>query len=592
MKIATLSNANISDILRSVAAVYLLTNENRFRMIAYQKAADTVEQLSRELKDIWEEGKLRSTPGIGPTIGEHLQELFEKGESTHFKKVLSLIPQSVFVLMKVPSLGPKKSFKLVKEFGFTNPDSVIEDVIQAAKSGKIEVIPTFGKKSQDDILAALELFKKTKKSSGRMPLPYAHRHALELVTYLKKLPLNRIDVLGSMRRMNPTIGDIDIAVATESVNDQEIIKHFLNYPKKLSVEGAGDKKASMIISPSIHVDLRVQRLQQYGSMLQYFTGSKAHNIKLREYALKKGLSLSEWGIKKVGSDKIVEFSDEESFYKYLDLDWIPPEIREGTNEVDLARRRTLPDLVNLSNIQGDLHTHSSYDIQTSHDIGENSYEEIVEKAHKLGYAYVGFSDHNPKTSGLSEKEIVSILKTRYQHIKKTLGKDPKVPYFIGIEADIQPGGTVAIPEDAVEYLDYIIVSIHSSFRQPKEQMTERVLKALSFPKVRIFGHPTGRLLTSREGIELDWKPIMELMKQNNQAFEINSWPERLDLPDVLVREAAGAGVKCIIDTDAHAVDQMDNMVYGVSVARRGWASVSDIINTGSYKNFSEWLINK
>ncbi len=589
MKNSTLSNANIADILRSVAAVYLLTGENRFKVIAYQKAADIVEQMSRELKDIYEEGKLKITPGLGPSISSHLQELFETGKSKHFEEVLKAIPASVFVLMKVPSLGPKKSFKLVKEFHLDNPETVVKELIDIAKAGKIESLDTFGKKSQEDILRTLELYEKTKENHVRMPLPYAHRRAMEIVEYMKKLPLKRIDVLGSMRRMNPTIGDIDIAVSSEKATDEEIINHFTKYENTISIEGAGDKKASITVSPNIHVDLRVQKFSQYGSMLQYFTGSKAHNVKLREYALKKGLSLSEWGIKKLGSKKIMEFESEKEFYKHLGLAWIPPEMREGTNEIEKARTNTLPMLVEVTDIKGDLHVHSSYDLQTSHDLGKNNYKEISDRAVKMGYSYIGFSDHNPKTSGLTQTQIVEILKKRHHHIREVFGNDPKIPYFIGIEADIQPDGNVAVPEKAVEYLDYIIISIHSSFRQSKDQMTKRVLKALTFPKVRIFGHPTGRLINSRDGVELDWEPIMKHMKDHDQAFEINSWPERLDLPDVLVREAVGLGIKCIINTDAHEISQMDNMFYGVSVGKRGWANRSDIINTEDYNIFKSWL---
>ncbi len=591
MQISTLSNGNIADILRSVAAVYLLTNENRFKVIAYEKAADTVEQMSRELKDIWEEGKLKTTPGIGPTISTHLSELFEKGRSEHFDSILKLVPGTVFVLMKVPSLGPKKSFKLVREFGLVNDATVVDDLIALAKSGKIENLATFGKKSQEDILNALELFKKTKSSTLRMPLPYAHRHAMEIINYMKQLPLLRIDILGSMRRMNPTIGDIDIAISSKKVSDKKIIEHFINYPKKISIEGAGDKKASIIVSPNINVDLRVQKISQYGSMLQYFTGSKAHNIKLREYALKKGLSLSEWGIKKTASNKTVEFEDEEEFYRYLGLQMIPPEIREGTDEIERAAEGILPKLVEVADIKGDLHIHSSYDIQTSHDLGKNTYKEILDKAAIMGYSYVGFSDHNPKISGLSNNETVEIFRRRYSSIKQSLGQNPKIQYFIGIEADIQPDGKIAVPPGAYDYLDYIIVSLHSSFRQPRDQMTKRVLKALSHDKVKIFGHPTGRLLNSRPGVDIDWEPVMALMKKNQQALEINSWPERLDLPDTLVREAATNGVKCIINTDAHEISQMENMRYGVSVARRGWTGVDDIINTSSTKKFKSWITN-
>lgn len=436
-----------------------------------------------------------------------------------------------------------------------------------------------------------------------MPLPYAHALALDIIAYLKKLPIKRADALGSLRRMVSTIGDIDIAVATDSLDPKQIIDHFIRYPKTISVDNAGDKKASIIISPRIRVDLRVQDTKSYGSMLQYFTGSKAHNVKLRELAMKKGFSLSEWGVKKINLNKPehddkkntsfvdYEFKTEEELYKFFDLQIMPPEIREGTNELEFSRKKTIPRLVEVKDIKGDLHIHSSYNIQTSHDVGQNSYKELLQTADKMGYQYIGFADHNPKQSGLSEDQIINIMKRRKEHIDEINTSDNRSKSFIGLETDILPSGAIALPEKAIEYVDYLIVSIHSSFTMPREEMTKRVARALSYPKVRIFGHPTGRLLNKRHGVDLNWDVIFDIVKKNNQALEINSAYERLDLPDILVRDAINYDIRCIIDTDSHASAHMDAMQYGVSVARRGWATKSDIINTESYEKFRKWLLN-
>ena len=376
------SNKSISELLRNIAASYVLTNGNRFKIIAYEKAADSIEHLSRELKDIWQEGKLYKVPGIGSGIGAALEEYFEKGESTHFNEVMKGIPHSVFVLMKVPGIGPKKAFRLVGQFGLVNEETVVIDLLNVARSDKISSLEGFGKKSQDDIIEALEVFQRKDRREERMPLPYAFELAEEVSGYLKQLPeVKRVDALGSMRRRVSTIGDIDIAVMAEEKDSQKIVDYFLKYPGKRSIEGAGSAKASIIAAGNIRMDLRVQEKKSYGSMLQYFTGSKAHNIKLREYAIKKGFSLSEYGMKKVkGENPIVkEFDNEKSLYEFLDLQYIPPEIREGTTEIDISLKKKIPKLIELSDIRGDFHMHAAYDLKPSHDMGINTYEELVEK---------------------------------------------------------------------------------------------------------------------------------------------------------------------------------------------------------------------
>ncbi len=589
------SNKSIAELLRNIAAAYTLNSEsgtnNRFRIIAYDKAADAVEHLSREIHDVWHEGKLYKVQGIGPGIGSSLEEYFKKGESSHFNEILKGIPQSVFVLMRVPGLGPKRSFRLVGEFGLTNAETVVSDLLNVARSNKISALEGFGKKSQDDIIEALELYQHKDRREERMPLPYALELSEEVSAYLNQLPqVKRVDALGSLRRRVSTIGDIDISVMAADKDSQKIVKHFLQYPGKRSVEGAGPAKASMIAAGNIRMDLRVQEEKSYGSMLQYFTGSKAHNIKLREFAMKKGFSLSEYGMKKIkGENPIVkEFSDEKSLYGFLGLEYIPPEIREGTDEIEVSLKKKIPKLIEESDIKGDFHIHSSYDLQPSHDLGLNTYEELAEKAKVLKYEYIGFADHNPKLTGLSSEEIVTIMKERKEYIDKVLSS-ASLPYFIGLEVDILPTGELALPEKAIQYVNFLIVSVHSSFKMSIKDMTNRVLKALSQPKVKIFGHPTARLLGKREGIELEWDPIFNLVKERNIALEINASPSRLDLPDTLVREAMEAGCKFIIDTDSHAAVHMDFMMYGVSVARRGWLTKKDVINTFTYQKLVEWL---
>lgn len=586
-----IDNREIATLLRSLAAAHLIKNKNRFQIIAYENAADSVEHLTREIQDVWREGKLSEIPNIGKTIAAGLDEYFRKGRSKHFESIFKGIPQTVFKLMQIPSIGPKKAYKLVKALKLTNLDSVYEDLRNLCLAGKVAKIPTFGAKSQEAILNEIETYKRKDNSQSlrRMPLPYANALAEELIAHMKEnRNVRRIDGLGSLRRNLSTVGDIDIAVAADNKYASGIIDHFLKFDRKSAVINSGSKKASMMVSPGIRVDFRVQDVVSYGSMLQYFTGSKDHNIKLREHALKKGFSLSEWGIKSLKDKKIYEFPTEESLYKFLGLQYIAPEIREGTNEIELAKVNKLPNLVEADSIKGDLHIHSNYDLKPSHDFGANTYREICKKGKQLGYEYVGFSDHNPKLSDLTPQQIVTIMKARFDHIQKLQGKT-HVKFFIGLELDILPSGELALPKQAFEYVDYLLISVHSSFRLDVKTMTNRVLKALDNPKVKILGHPTGRLLGKRDGYELEWEKIFDRCKKSNIAMEINAWPERLDLPDILVREALKAGVKFVINADAHANEHMDNMRYGVSVARRGWAEKDDIINTKDYKSFKHWL---
>lgn len=583
------SNKEVARLLRNVSAAYILLDENRFKIIAYEKAGDAVDGLNREIKDIWLEKKLMSIPGIGPSIGQHLDEYFTKGKSKHFDSILKKIPEAVFPLMQVPGIGPKTALKLVKSLHLSNAKTAVEDLKKAAMKNKIAIIETFGKRSQEEIIGAIRQHERYAATKKRMILPYAFSQASEILDYLKKnKSVRRADAMGSLRRMQSTIGDIDIAVTASAESPAgSITKYFTEYPKKVKIDNYGEKKASIIIPSDIRVDLRVEKEKHYGSMLQYFTGSKSHNILLREYALKKGLSLSEYGIRNIKTKKLHEFDSEEKFYNFLGLQYIPAEIRQGTNEIELAAKHQIPELVDLKDIKGDLHVHSSYNLQPSHDLGVNDFSEMENYAKKLGYEYIGFSDHNPKVN-LSEKEVVSILKKRKETAMKHKGAGG-AHFFIGLEADIDPNGRVALPKDALPYIDYCIVAVHSVFNLDLKKMTERVLKGLEFPKTKILAHPTGRMLNRREGYDLDWPLIFDACKKNGIALEINAWPERLDLPDLLVREALTAGVRLIINSDAHALNQMDNMFYGVSVARRGWATKKDVVNTMNYTEFKAWI---
>jgi DNA polymerase (family 10) len=585
-----------------MAAAYQILDENRFKIIAYERAADSIEHLTSEVKDLWDDKKLSEIPGVGPAIVGHLDELFRTGKVKHFESVMGKVPQSVFPLLSIPGIGPKKAYKLVKELHLKNEKNAVQDLEKAVNAHKIAPIEGFGEKSEDDILQNIKTYHKGAVKEKRILLFEADRISDDVIKFLTKHhEVKQVDALGSLRRKVATIGDIDIAIMTEKPDDA--IAYFCTYPHKKIIE-QGPTGASLLLHNGSQVDLRVQEEASYGAMLQYFTGSKNHNIKLRTYALTKGMSLSEYGIKLSGqktenrkqkAEFILPFDTEEKFYNYIGLDWIPPELREDHGEVEAAIQHKLPRLVEPSDIKGDLHLHTSYDLEPSHDLGANSIEEVLDQAQTLGYDYIGISDHNPSVGNHTDGQIVAIMKKRRDFYTNHIAAWNKTHHtsihaFISLEVDIKPDGTLAFPENAFEFVDFVIASVHSSFNLSKTEMTKRILRALtSNPKVKMLGHPTGRLLGKREGYEADWPEIFTLCKEHDIALEINASPYRLDLPDALVYDAVKLGCRFSVNTDAHSVSEMVMMKYGVSVARRGWAKKSDIINAFGYNEIKEWL---
>jgi DNA polymerase (family 10) len=489
----------------------------------------------------------------------------------------------MFKLMELPGIGAKTGYRLTKELGIDN----LKELEVAAKKGKISKLPGFGHKSEIEIL---ETVKQNKGKVKRHLLPYAQNIADEIINWVKlEKSVKRIDVLGSLRRQASTVGDIDISVSTS--DPKAVLERFVAYPKAVKTIEKGDRTSSILLPGNLQVDIMVQPEVSYGSLLQHFTGSKHHNIALREYALRHDMSLSEYGIKQNG--KTYKFSDENNFYKKLGMDYIPPELREDTGEIDAALNGKLPELVKLSDIKGDLQIHSNFDIETSHDIGLSMMEDIVKKADLLGYEYIAFTDHNPSKSGHTEKDIVEILKRKREKVDqlnysiKKSGSHSVQKVFNSLEIDMLPEGGIPVPDEGMNTLDFALISIHSSFRLKKALMTKRIIDSFIHPNAKIFAHPTGRKLGEREGAEIDWQQIFEFVKKNNKFIEINADPMRLDLPDFLVKEAISTGIILTLGTDSHHVDSMDNMRYGISVARRGWATKKDILNTQSLKEFEK-----
>lgn len=588
-----MNNQEIARLLRQVAVAYVINDEKKyhFQIVAYQRAADAIESAVAEIRDLYKENMLDTIPGVGSSIQQSLTELCQTGHVKHFDTILQLVPSSLFPLLAIPSFGPKKAYRLVSHFHLQNDKTVIHDIKKLAEEGKIAKLEGFGEKSQSEMLHAIQEFQSTKNIGQRMPLPYANELAEQIMKYMQQIPsVEEIYPLGSLRRKVETIGDIDLGVGTHDA--KAVLDHFEKYPYKIRVLDRGEIGASLLSSSGIRVDIKTQSPETFGAMLQHFTGSKDHNVHLREIALKKHLSLSEKGIKhsmKNGKEHIKTYSTEEQFYEALDMQWIPPEMRENTGEIERAQKKQLPHLLGLKDIKGDLHIHSNFPMEESHDAGRNSFKEMLEKAKALGYNYLAFSEHNPSISKHSSDEVFTLIKKRNIFVDKTYSKLKSVRVIKMLETDILSNGMLAVDDKSLELLDATIVSIHSSFQMDRNAMTERILKGLSHPKAKIFAHPTGRLINERKGYDVDWDRLFAFCAKNNKALEINAFPSRLDLTDALIRQATKYSLKFSIDTDSHAVDHMDLMQYGVSVARRGWLSKNDILNCMEYNELITWL---
>ncbi len=570
------SNRDIAKLLREVAAAYTVKNGPYFKIIAYTAAADSIDHATSELKDLWEDKKLDSVPALGKSMQSYLDELFKTGRVKHFDQIKENIPTAMFDLLDLVGMGPKTAYKLTTALDIKN----IGDLEKAAKAGKIRTLPTFGEKSEQDILSAIAEHRG--KSEQRYPMPFAFNISERLIEYMKSLPAcEKVEPLGSLRRMVATIGDVDIAIASK--DPKTVIKHFKSFRETARVVGAGDVSSSIILKNGFRVDLKIQPPDAFGSLLQHFTGSKYHNIRLREFALKKGMSLSEYGIKY--KNKLHKFSNEVDFYKFIGLDYIEPEMREDTGEITLALEHKLPTLIKSSDIKGDLHIHSSYPIEPSHDLGKDTFKALIKRAKELKYAYLGLSDHSPGVGTHTKSQLVALIKKRTETIEQIKNSEKNFRVLNLLEIDVLSNGDLSVPQAGLDLLDGAIAGIHSGHGQNKELITRRLLTAIRCPKVKIISHPTGRILGERSSYDADWPVVFKECAKTNTYLEINAWPTRLDLPDALVREAKSFGVKFVIDSDAHALDHMDNMMFGVSVARRAWCTKKDIVNTSNFVEF-------
>ncbi|MEK7624209.1 MAG: DNA polymerase/3'-5' exonuclease PolX [Patescibacteria group bacterium] len=563
-----MKNQEIAKILYEIA-FFLAMEDVPFKPHAYEKAALGLETLADDVGDVYRKGgikALREIPGVGESIADKIEEYLKTGKIKDRENLKKKTPVDIEALSAVEGVGPKMIRDLYKRLKTRN----LQDLEKAAKAGQIKNLPNFGEKTEQNILQGIEFLKKTK---GRFLLGEIFPIVYEILENLRNLKeVAKISPAGSVRRMQETIGDVDILIT--SPNPKKVIDYFVSLPGIVKIWGQGPTKASIRLEKGFDVDLRVLPENQFGSALQYFTGSKEHNIALRKIAMEKGFKLNEYGLFK--GKKIIAGETEEGVYNALGCSYIEPELRENTGEIEAALQNKLPKLVDYKNIKGDLHIHSNW------NGGVNGIEEIARAAQKMGYQYIGISDHTNFLRiehGLDERQLFQQRKEIEKLNQRFKIQDSRFKILQGCEANIMPDGSIDVENEALAKLDYVIAGVHSQLKMEKEEMTGRIIKAMENPNVDIISHLTGRRIQRRDEYQIDFDKILEVAKKTGAILEINSSSDRLDLKDVNIRKAIAAGVRLIINTDSHHLSQLRFMELGVSQARRGWAEKKDIINT-------------
>ncbi|VVB53890.1 phosphatase YcdX [uncultured archaeon] len=572
-----MKNQEIARILYEIAE-YLQMEGVAFKPQAYRKAGLGLETFDRDIEDLYrEEGLkgLKKIPGVGESIAQKIEEYLKTGKIKYYEDFKKKIPASVEALTAVEGVGPRKVKIIFEELGIKN----LDELEKAAKEGKIKKLPGFGEKTEKNILEGIAFLKREK---GRFLLGEILPTAREVFAKLEKLKeVEKLSMGGSVRRMKDTIGDLDFLAISE--NPEKVMDLFVSLPGVVRVWEKGATRASVRMLQGFDMDIRVIPKKSYGSALQYFTGSKEHNIHLRKIAIEKGLKLNEYGVFK--GKEMVAGEDEEEVYKVLGLNWMAPELRENTGEIEAAIREAqgkpdgLPKLIDYKDIKGDLHYHSRWQESDGTPI-----EEAALAARDFGYEYIGISEHTKTLKiehGLDEKQLlhhISEIEKINSRLSQGSGGQLKFRVLSGCEANIMQDGSIDIDDKVLAGLDYVIAGVHSKFKMPMEKMTERIIKAMENPHVDIISHPTGRLIMKREEYQIDVKKILEAARETKTALEINSYPERLDMKDVYIKRAREEGVKMVINTDSHNPSQLHYIEYGISQTRRGWAEKEDIIN--------------
>lgn len=565
-----MTNQEVANLLRQIAKILEIKGDSTFRIRAYEEAATRVENLAEPIEDIWKRGELTNVPGIGESIAAKIEEYLKTGKSSYLEEISKDIPKGLFEMMEVPGIGPRLAWRLYTEAGIQS----IEELERALMEHKLQGLRGFGAKMEKKLLDGIQMYRQL---SGRIPLYLALPIVHNVITYLKS-HAKFVDIApaGSLRRGRADIGDCDVLVATD--DPIPVMEAFVKMPRVAQVLAKGDTKAS-VFTGGLQVDLRAVPVESWGAALQYFTGSKAHNIKLRELAIKKGYKLNEYGLFKMDTDEKVAGRTEEEIYNALGLPWIPPTMREDRGEIELAMTGKLPRLVEMKDIKGDLHVHSTF------SDGTDTVETMARKAKEMGYEWLVISDHATGlgvVGGLKPEDLPDYI-AAIKEAEKKVG----IRIFVGLEGNIKADGTFLFTDDRVEVL---IAAIHTALNQEKEKILDRYEKTFKEAKPHIVAHPTGRILGRRGGLNVTSSEVLQLCNKYNVMPELNCTPMRLDIDDVGVLTAVTQyHMPVALGTDAHDAEELVNMELGVIQAQRGWADPEHVINTWSAKKVEEWL---
>lgn len=569
-----MNNRELADVFNRIGDLLEVKGEVIYKILAYRKAADNLQNLGRDVNEYWREGKLTEIPGVGKAIAEKIDELLSTGHLKFLEKLEAEIPASLIQVLRVPDVGPKKAALFWKEAGVTN----LAELEAAARAGKLRELPGMGEKSESRILAGIEALSRR---TDRIPLGRAWPFAQKLMSYLKEVDgVDRVELGGSLRRMRSTVGDLDLLAS--AVDSQAAIDAFLKHPDVLEEVGHGDTKASVEFNNGIRAQLWVHPPERFGTALVYGTGSKDHNVRLREMAQKKDLSLSDQSFLKPDGSEIL-CATEEDVYRKLGLEWVPPELREDRGEIKAALAKKLPDLIEMEDLKAELHSHSRW------SDGRLTILEMAQAAIRRGKKVLAITDHSGSLGVAGGLTIERLLEQREEirQVQKELGD--QILLLQGSEVEILADGRLDFPDEVLAELDIVIASLHSSLRQEREKVTERLIGVIRNPHVDIIGHPTGRMIPDREGADLDMDAVLKAAKETGVALEINAHPARLDLEDIYARQACEMGIPLSINTDAHSDTDLDLAFFGVATARRGWVEAKDVINAWEPERLLEWL---
>lgn len=570
-----MNNRQLADTFTLIADLLEIKGEIIYKTLAYRKAAESLTSLGRDAKEYWKEGALKDIPGVGQAIADKIDELLRTGELEFLQKLEAEVPPGLADWLGVPGLGPKKIALIWKELGITK----LSELEKAARAGKLRGLPGMGEKSEAQIIAGIESLARR---SGRIPLGRAWPLAQQIMGVLRDVEgVVAAEPAGSLRRMRPTVGDLDILAAAKESGP--VMEAFTSLPGVMRVLGRGETKSSIEFNDGVRAQLWVLPPEKFGTALVYATGSKDHNVRLREFALDQGLSLSEHALTKTDGSGEITCATEEEVYETLGLPWIPPELREDRGEVKAAREGKLPDLIELEDIRADLQVHSTW------SDGKLSMLEMAKAAAKRGIRVIAFTDHSVSlgvTGGLSMERHAE-QQVEIEAAQKELGDSIRILH--ATEVEIKADGSLDYPDEFLASLDLVVASLHTGLRQPREKVTRRMLNAIRNPHVDIIGHPTGRLIPEREPADLDMEAVLTAAAESGVALEINAHPSRLDLDDVYARRAKELGIPISINTDAHSEADLDMLHFGVATARRAWLTAEDVINTWPTEKLLAWL---